>query len=401
MNILEKAHKILKQPVCDHCLGRQFGRLLSGYTNKERGSIIRLVAAMSIDKEQKPGLDMSNFSCYRFNILETKKEKEKKCSVCAGLFTQLDKWADKVVKASKKYEFNTFVIGTKLSHEILMKEEDLWERVGIDYCEPIKAEINREVGKLVEKKIKAVCNIKTPDIIFLLDLSSGKIITEVNPLLIYGEYQKLVRGIPQTKWPSGKYKTSVEQIIAKPFMTASHGTGHKFHGLGREDIDARCLAWRPFVLEIVEPRKRKVSLSLGKKISKKVKVKGLRFSSISEVRRIKEIKVDKTYKMLVVCKNVQKKDLKSLSALIGEIKQKTPTRVLHRRADKLRKRKVKKIKTRFINKKRFELTVRGEGGLYVKELVSSDKGRTRPSVSYILNQECVCKDLDVVKIHMK
>ncbi|MDP6641711.1 MAG: hypothetical protein QF381_04675, partial [Nitrososphaerales archaeon] len=43
-------------------------------------------------------------------------------------------------------------------------------------------------------------------------------------------------GIPQTRWPSGKYKTSVEQIAAKPYLTKTKGTGTKFHGAGREDI---------------------------------------------------------------------------------------------------------------------------------------------------------------------
>lgn len=400
MKLLDKACKVLKQPVCDHCLGRQFGRLLTGYTNRERGSIIRLAAAMSIDRERDTDMDLSNFSGFRFNNL-TAKKKQKRCSVCGDLFNQLDRWADKVVKEAKKYGFRTFVIGTKLSYELVMKEEDLWERVGIDYCEPLKAEINREVGKLIEKRIKAVCNIKNPDIIFILDITNKRVITEVNPLLIYGEYQKLVRGIPQTKWPSGKYKISVEQIVAKPFMKATNGSGHKFHGLGREDIDARCLAWRPFVLEIIKPVKRGIKLGLSKKIGKQVRVRKLRFSNIREVRKIKEMKVDKTYKMFVLCKKVQRSDLKKLSALIGEIRQKTPQRVLHRRADKMRKRKVKQIRTRFINKKRFEFIVRGEGGLYVKELVSSDNGRTRPSVSQVLDQECRCKDLDVVKIHVK
>ncbi len=402
MDILKKAQKILSQPVCDHCLGRQFAQLLHGYSNEERGKIIRTAVAMSIDKEEASLPDMSNFAGFNFHNLDAKVTKKKKCSLCNNFFESLDTWVDRIAKA-KKIQFRTFLIGTRLSSELVRKEEDLWERTGIEYCEPIKAEINRETGKLVEKRLGLRCNLKRPDVNFILDISSKKVTADINPLFIYGEYQKLVRGIPQTKWPSGKYKTSVEQIIAKPVMKATRGSGHKFHGLGREDIDARCLAWRPFVLEIIEPKIRQVDLKkAAKKIKKSIRVRKLRHSDITEVRKIKEARLDKTYTCQVVCeKPIVKRELRKLSGLVGEIRQRTPKRVLHRRADKLRKRRVRRITTRIISKKAFRLTVKGEAGLYIKELVNGDDSRTRPSVSSLLGIGCACKNLDVVKIHTK
>lgn len=403
MDILEKAKKILAQPVCDHCLGRQFGQLLSGYGNGERGVLLRTLAAMSIDNEKEnPGMDVSNFYGFKFHNLDIKPPKGEKCSVCNGFFSELDEWAKKLTAAAKKYEFATFLTGTKLSFDLVTREEELWERIGIDYCEPLKAEINREVGKRIEKIMHAKFNPKTPDVNLILDIENKKAAIEVNPFFVYGEYQKLVRGIPQTKWPSGKYKTSVEQIVAKPFMLASKGKGHKLHGLGREDIDARCLGWRPFVLEILEPRKRKLDIrKLARRIAKGVRVRNIRYSSIQEVRKIKETKLDKSYRCTVVCdKEVPKKDLKKLGSL-KLINQKTPQRVLHRRADRMRKKNVRQIKARLLAKKKFEIIVKGEAGLYIKELVSGDNGRTKPSVSEVLGCNCVAKDLDVIMIHKK
>jgi len=277
MEILKKAYKILNQPVCDHCLGRQFAQLLHGYSNEERGKIIRKAVAMSIDKEMDvtdmSRFDVSNFVNLKFHNLELAAKKKKKCFLCFDFFKNLDIWVDKIAKI-KKIQFKTFLIGTRLSFDLIRREEDLWEGVGIEYCEPLKAEINREIGKLVEKRLKLRCDLKNPDINFIIDIPSKKIIAEVNPLFIYGEYQKLVRGIPQTKWPSGKYKTSVEQIIARPFMLATRGKNHKFHGLGREDIDARCLAWRPFVLEIIEPKNRQIDLKkMAKRLTDELPVK--------------------------------------------------------------------------------------------------------------------------------
>ena len=90
--------------------------------------------------------------------------------------------------------------------------------------------------------------------------------------------------------------------------------------------------------------------------------------------------------------------MKKLKNLIGVIQQRTPERVAHRRADLIRKRVVKELKYKQINKKTIELTVKTTAGLYVKELVTGDKGRTKPSVSELLNVETTPKDLDVIKI---
>jgi len=413
MNLIEKAERIMEHYICDNCLGRQFGQLLSGYDNSHRGRVIRSLVAMSIDKEGKESMnmDMMNFTGFRFHFLEIDIHKLKaaiagrKCHVCENIFDRLDRYAAKIENTLKKIEFKTFLIGTKLSHELNEREEQLWEHVGIDYCEPIKAEINRELGKTLEKRTRKKFSVKNPDVVILLDMASDKVELQINPIFIYGMYQKLVRGIPQTKWPDKKYKTSVEEIIAKPFMAVTKATGHKLHGFGREDIDARCLGWRPFVLELLEPKKRlekESMLRLARKIGKQVRVKGIRFSNIAEVRMIKEAKGDKTYKALVVCDNIIKKEeLKKISSLKGEIRQRTPQRVIHRRADMLRKRKVFSIKTKQKGKKSFILTVRTEGGLYIKELISGDNGRTQPSISSILQNSCKCKELDVMAVHYK
>ena len=399
--IIEKAKKIMKQPLCDHCLGRQFGQLLHGYTNKERGSMVRTAVAMSIDKaDWQPDIEMSNFHGFKFHNLDTSSVERKKCEICGDLFRNLPKWIVKIKKRSEKYEFSSFLVGTKLSFDLVEKEEALWERIGIDHCEPLKAEVNREVGKLVEKELKVRFDPKRPQANIILNFDSGKVAIEINPLFIYGEYQKLKRGIPQTKWPSGKYKTSVEQIIAKPFMAATGGRSHKLHGMGREDIDARCLGWRPFVLEILEPRKRSIDVQkLAKKIAPAVRVRNVRFSDIEQVREIKELRTEKTYRALVVCEAaIRKADLRKLSQL-KTISQKTPQRVLHRRADRYRKRSVKSIKARFITRRKFMLEIRGEAGLYIKELITGDSGRTEPNVSSLLGTPCTCKELDVLAIH--
>ncbi len=405
MSILETAEKILQQPVCNHCLGRQFGQLLSGYSNKERGKTIRILIAMAMDSGEKMQCDMNNFFGYKFRFnkdLVGKSQEKKKCSVCNEFFDNIDKFAEKIAKKLSKYDFNTFLVGTQLSADLLRREEELWESAGIDFCESLRAEINREVGKRLELLLSKKADPKGPDITVLLNLENNRVKLQVNPLYVFGYYQKLVRGIPQCKWGTPrKYKTSVEQIIGKPLLAASSGADHKLHGAGREDINARCLAWRPFVMEIEKPQKRMIDLKkIEKQISgKKIKVKGLSISNLETVRKIKVAKPDKTYRVLVkLNKPVGKKELKRLKSLVGVINQRTPQRVLHRRADMLRKREVLSASWKQKDKKTLELTIKGSAGLYIKELISGDEGRTRPSVAEALGCKAVCKELDVIGI---
>ena len=82
------------------------------------------------------------------------------------------------------------------------------------------------------------------------------------------------------------------------------------------------------------------------------------------------------------------------------IKQQTPLRVMHRRADLTRERYIYKLKVKKISAKEALMEVRCQGGLYVKELVSGDEGRTVPSVAELLKNPAKITKLDVLKVIM-
>jgi len=46
-----------------------------------------------------------------------------------------------------------------------------------------------------------------------------------------------------------------------------------------------------------------------------------------------------------------------------------------------------------------QVEVRGESGIYVKELIHGDRGRTQPSVAELLGRSCDVVELDVLKVH--
>ena len=82
-----------------------------------------------------------------------------------------------------------------------------------------------------------------------------------------------------------------------------------------------------------------------------------------------------------------------------KIKQKTPQRVIHRRADLERPRMVYDLKVKKIAEDEIEAKITGQGGLYIKELISGDDGRTIPSFSSILGFGAKCYQLDVIQLH--
>jgi tRNA pseudouridine synthase 10 len=126
----------------------------------------------------------------------------------------------------------------------------------------------------------------------------------------------------------------------------------------------------------------------------------------TERKRKAEIKVSspdtyKVYRALVKCEDdIKEDDLEKLQSL-HIIQQRTPIRVSHRRADKIREKEVKNIEAKFIDSKTFEMIIKTEGGLYIKELISSDEGRSNPSVSEVLGTQAICAELDVIEVGIK
>jgi len=332
----------------------------------------------------------------------------------------MEKFAALAVKRFEEYEYDTYLIGTRVDLSIQEREEELWT-ITHQWAEPIKSELNREIGKLVGGRTGKEADHRHPDIVGVVDTRYDVVEVHVAPLFLYGRYRKLVRGIPQTVWPcracmgkgcdrcggTGKmYPTSVQEIIAEPVTALVHGTGTKFHGMGREDIDALMLGnGRPFVIEVGDPKKRGVDYSsLMKAINThgkgRVEVSSLRTSSRQEAVELKLAKAPKTYRLLVAFDRPleEEKVKEALRTLKGSVDQRTPQRVAHRRADLVRVRKVMEGTMEWLKGEKAMLRITGESGLYVKELISGDEGRTNPSLAGLLGVGCVVKELDVIEI---
>lgn len=399
----KKVLKIAKQALskyklCDHCLGRLFAKIGTNTTNKIRGEKIRK------------------------NIQKEKKIEIKNCWLCTGLLDEISHFVGLIKISLNNYEFETFLVGSKVDEDILEREQKLIDFTKTDYSESIKTEINRETGKILEEKLGKEVNFEKPDIMAVIDTSFDVVNLQIAALYIYGRYNKYSREIPQTKWfckicrgkgckncsYTGKlYDSSVEELIAETILDATKGEDESFHGAGREDVDVRMLGnGRPFVIEINNPKKRTLNLSIieskiNKKFKDEIKVSNLRFSDKKEVIRIKDASFKKTYRIIMKCdKSLNNEKLKKvIQSLRGlKIGQLTPSRVAHRRADLVRERHIYNSNLESLDGTIAILTLEAESGTYIKELVSGDNGRTKPNISELIGAPCKVTELDVIEI---
>ncbi len=456
MTLFEKVVEIYKKyHICTHCLGRMFSLLGTQTSNFERGNALLLSLTLeshanylSKNKDiEEEAIRTLRVLAENGNYLPAQKvleqegfQKEinpsgtlvepKECVLCRGIFEDVQKYVLKAKEAIQDYEFNAFLVGCVPDPYIVNQEDKFKSEFNLLESEAFKNHFNRIVGKEISTALNKPVDFAQPDIVFVFDVryDSFSVSLVVKSLFIAGKYNKLVRGIPQTRWICSKcqgqgcelcdfkgkmYETSVEELTSPEFVKESQASGSKFHGAGREDIDVRALgSGRPFILELKNPKKRTLDLkSIEEKVNAsaegKVKIADLKLSNKKSVIAIKshaEI-VKKKYIAIVESeqsmeRNVFEEKVKELNAKLEnqKIHQQTPTRVLHRRADKVRIKTIYKIETEYLAPNRFKFEIETQGGTYIKELIHGDSGRTTPSIAEIFGVPLVCKELDVINI---
>jgi tRNA pseudouridine synthase 10 len=414
-SVVARARALLATgPLCDHCLGRPFAERSFGLGNDERGRGLRTAVALADDDDFEPA-DPDD------------------CWVCEGVFTRLDEFTQRAVEAVEEFAFDTYQVGTRVPGLLAENDRLLRGDAGLDpdAGEPLRKELNRELGKRVGAATDTEVDFDRPDVQFLLELTDGepRVEATVNSAFVYGRYRKLEREIPQTEWPcsdcngSGRdggtacavcdgtgyrYPESVEQLTAPVVEDVMDGVDAAFHGAGREDVDARMLGTgRPFVIEVVEPRRRNVDAErlesdIDAFAEGAVAVDGLRLCSYEAVEHVKELDASKRYRAAVTFDEAVDADTLADAAetLSGAtVEQYTPNRVDHRRASTTRERTAYEVTaTPGEEPTRAVVEIHGEGGLYVKELISGDDGRTEPSLAGVLGVGATVTALDVLAV---
>lgn len=439
-DITAKTRQMLeKTALCNRCLGQQFATLGFGIDNETRGEAIKLVLTMNGHGRALAG-DKGGIKLLRTlsangafeiatNILRklgARGRSGKPCFLCEERFRVIDKLVNQAVDLLEKYEFTTFLVGVELPVEVEEREDEFRAKHKLGYGESMRNAFSREIGKKITLVIEKNVDYRKPDIVILINPFTERTTLQMRPLYLKGRYRKLVRGIPQSRWfckecrgqgcekcgyTGEMYPESVESLISAEILNMVKGEKTVFHASGREDIDARMLgSGRPFIVEIKRPEKRFINLEklekqVNKYAEKKVEVLNLGFSERSDIRRLKKNEASrKLYRVKVSFdREVTNEELKELETKLTNllVSQRTPERVLHRRANLTREKFVYEAQVKRVAPKLAEIKLLCQGGLYVKELVTGDGGRTSPSVKETLKVEATPLELDVLEVILR
>ena len=336
-------HKYLvRQGTCDACLGRVGGKRMYGQTLEEAGLGVR-----SSVEDQDPHMAKA-------------RDESPLCPFCENLFEEVDLLADLIHEAIEPYDVSRLQLGARFPKDQMETEEDLRKRLGAGGSNPLKSSLVEEIGARLKDRLEGVTLVNDkPDILALIDVLTLTVELDIRAVYVYGRYRKLERGIPQTRWPCRackgrgcercdetglQYKRSVQDLVGNPMLEAFEGTEHAFHGMGREDIDVRCLGrGRPFVLEIKEPKRRafnaeKLTDIINEAAQGSVEVLGIRASSRSEVVRIKDTPAEKSYTIRFTIEPMNEAEYAVLTAPVDmtkeDVQERSKKRRRQRRGDK-------------------------------------------------------------------
>lgn len=323
------------------------------------------------------------------------------------------------LEAAEGIEFQSFKVG--------VQGEKSWKRLPADEVQEFKGAIKRHVGiALSQAWPQRHVEFDRPELLLTYQVRKGQVACTISPIFLYSRYQKRVRDLPQTpaNWACEacqragceacaqtglKHPRSLQDYLGELAQEAFSAEEVKLHGMGREDVDVRCLGQgRPFVLELRSPRVRTPDLEAlrGAIDAAHPEVAGLtvpwRRVARGAVARLKTFAADKHYRARVRAEApLDPGRVAALAELGGQqIEQRTPTRVSHRRSDKVRERYVGVCAPGPLEAegREFSVEIEAESGTYIKELISGDDGRSDPSFSELLGVPCVCAELDVLAI---
>lgn len=337
-------HKhLIRMGTCDSCLGRIGGKMRYGQTILESGIEVR---ASVVDRDPH---------------LANAREETPLCPFCENLFEEIDLLADIIFDSLEPYELSRLQLGARFPKDQIEQEEVLRKRFAAGGSDALKPSLVNHIARRLSDRLDGINMVSDkPDVLALIDVLTLTVDLDIRAVYVYGRYRKLERGIPQTRWPCRackgrgcercdhtglQYKRSVQDLVGNPMLEIFEGEEHAFHGMGREDIDVRCLGrGRPFVLEVKEPKKRnfnaaKLAEIINDAANGAVEVSAMRQSTRSEVVRIKDTPAEKSYTIRFTLEPMNEAEYAVLTAPVDLTKddvqkRSTKKRRRQRRGDK-------------------------------------------------------------------
>ncbi len=330
---------LLRMGTCNPCLGRLGGKRSFQQSDESSGEQIR----ESISEGNQ-------------RLLSIRTEIPL-CPFCENLFEEVDLLADVIGDALEGYDIQKLQIGARFPKDQTEHEEGIRKRYAAGGSDGLKPSLVGSISEKLNQRLEGVSIVNDkPDILALIDVLTLTVSLDVRSAYIYGRYKKHERGIPQTRWPcrackgrgcakcddtGQQYPSSVQDLIGNSIIEFFEGQEHAFHGMGREDIDVRCLGrGRPFVLEIKEPKRwdidyKSAMQTVNDRANGSIEITDVRRSNRSEVVRVKDTPAEKSYTIRFLVEPLTQPELDVLTAPLDltkeDVQQRGRGRRKHRR----------------------------------------------------------------------
>jgi tRNA pseudouridine synthase 10 len=370
------AQKILNEyDLCDYCLGRLYAKKLNLTSNQKLGQ----------------------------KIHKKLKAKSTKCYICKNIFDNLHFYVTKMREISSDYEFQTFLVGSKLKPSILDRDDHIRSQFRLKGIDGIKTNITRELAKQFSRKTKRQGQQIEPDITLTVDFKTDSYQIQSRPIFVSGRYTKTSRNMPQKQKPCdnclGKGCVScnhhgisefdsVEGVLSKHFFEKFGAMQVKITWIGGEDSTSLVLgSGRPFFAKLTNPKKH--NLKAAKKIT-------LGKITIHQMQKINKIPINPvsfvSKTRLYITTEAPIQDLPKLLQL------KKSTIAIYEKSGKRAEKTIHDINYKMDSEKSFYLLMTVDGGVPLKRFVSGEN--VFPNVSDVLNNKCRCQtfDFDQIKI---
>jgi tRNA pseudouridine synthase 10 len=222
------------------------------------------------------------------------------CAICRGSLDSLPRLATATLASLKGYQFETFLVGSSVSQDLIDSEDEFRSRFKIKGKQSIKGQISRYVGSFVAKKTRKKLERSRPDLTILLAVPSNAVSISSRSIWLSALYRKTKRGIAQRSSIcrvcngvgcsvcnyKGATSETLQSMATEFFSELFSAEGCNFIWIGNEDDQSLVGGkGRPFFVEVLRPKKRPIGASGKSKrrkfeVPKRVALNGILLKSI-------------------------------------------------------------------------------------------------------------------------
>lgn len=318
------------------------------------------------------------------------------CQICRGLWNQLEEICATIIRGTRNYQYDTFLIGLTLDHSFYDSEDKFRSRFKIRGKENIKTSLLREIRKRFGSLSKKKSNLESPDITINVQIGrqfETNVSVISSTVILRGCYNKLKGFQIKTKNSTTNDRMEInrrhiEKILKKVISNKFHSDSISFWPIGKEEPESLVLGHgRTFYVSI------KNSKIITFKQRLLIHSEGILFKLIEKVRLLPTstpLYVKRVLALVCFQEKMKTNDFNLTDSgilIVETVNRKNKSWKFIYQMDF-------KVKSQ----KKFELTITCDNGFPVRKFIEGNGADISPSLRQIVGRKCSCEKVDILDI---